>query len=43
MKANQMSDEERKIYSRLVNETKPEINGHRREVVIRSIVIFLFY
>ena len=41
MKANQMSDEERKTYTMLLNKAKPEINRHRRKVVIISIVIFL--
>ena len=41
MKANQMSDGERETYSWLVNKTKPELNKHRRWVIIGSIVISL--
>ena len=41
MKANQISDEEREIYTTLLNIAKPDINRHRRKVIIRSIVAFL--
>ena len=41
MKANQMSDGERKTYTWLLNETKPEINRYRRKVIIGSTVVFL--
>ena len=41
MKYNQMSDEEREIYTTLLNKTKPKINRHRRKVIIASIVVSL--
>ena len=41
MKYNQMSDEERKTYTWLVNKTKPEIKRYRRKVIIASIVVSL--
>ena len=41
MKANQMSDGERKTYVWLVNETKPELKRHQCEVIIASTVVFL--
>ncbi len=41
MNDNQMSDEERRTYAQLVNETKPEINRYQRKVVIGSVVVFL--
>ena len=41
MKANQMSDGERKTYTWLVNETKPELRKYQCEVISASIVIFL--
>ncbi len=41
MRGNQMSDEEREIYTTLLNIAKPDINRHRRKVIIRSIVAFL--
>ena len=41
MKANQMSDEEREIYITLLNVAKPDINRHRRKIIIGSIVVFL--
>jgi len=36
-----MSEGERETYDLLVNQTKPEINKHRRWVIIGSTVIFL--
>ena len=41
MKDDQMSDEERKTYTTLLNKAKPEINRHRRKVIICSIIVFL--
>jgi len=41
MKSNQMSDGEREIYITLLNIAKPDINRHRRKVIIGSIVVFL--
>ena len=41
MKYSQMSDEERKTYTMLLNIAKPEINRHRRKVIIGSIMVFL--
>ena len=41
MRVNQMSDEEREIYTTLLNIAKPVINRHRRRVISRSIVVFL--
>ncbi len=36
-----MSDGERKTYAWLLNETKIELNRHRRKVIIASIVVSL--
>ena len=41
MKANQMSDSEREIYTRFVKETKPEIKRYKRKVIIGSTVVSL--
>ena len=41
MKYNQMSDEEREVYTELLNTAKPDINRHRSEVIIASIVVSL--
>ena len=41
MRVNQMSDEEREIYTTLLNIAKPDINRHRRKVIIGSIVVFV--
>ena len=40
VKASQMSDEEREIYTSLLNITKSEISRYRCKVVIGSIVVF---
>ncbi|MBA7658047.1 hypothetical protein ES703_65995 [subsurface metagenome] len=41
MKYNQMSDEERKAYTMLLNKAKPELKRHRCEVIIASTVVSL--
>jgi len=41
MKDSQMSDEEKEVYARLINETSPTIRKHQRRVVCGSIVVSL--
>ena len=41
MKDDQISDEERKIYIRLVHKTKPALKRHQYKVIIGSTVVFL--